>query len=235
VRIGILQPSYLPWLGYFEQISRCDVFVFYDDVQYDRDGWRNRNRIKTRTGPQWLTVPIFLKFEDHPQLHRIKIDNSRPWRKKHLLSIEQNYAKAPFFRDYWGMFREVYDREWEYLADLNIHFTRLLTDCLGIRDKKFARSSELNIPGDRIDRLIAICRSFEADVFYEGAAGRNYIPEKEFLDHGIRVEFQDYAHPVYRQQYGPFVPFLSVIDLLFNNGRDSLEILSHPPTKKERP
>jgi hypothetical protein len=96
--IGILQPGYLPWLGFFEQMYRSDVFVIYDDVQYDKEGWRNRNRIKTSKGIQWLTVPVVIKFEEHPLINEIKINNTVNWRKKHLSSINQNYSKASFFK-----------------------------------------------------------------------------------------------------------------------------------------
>lgn len=227
MKIGILQPSYLPWLGYFEQVYQSDVFVLYDDVQYDKDSWRNRNRIKTANGAQWLTVPVGIKFEEHPLIHQVKVDNTAHWRRKHLNSIKQNYAKAPFFRDNIPIFEDAYAREWEYLVDINVFFIQRLAGCLGLGDKKFVRSSALNIQGNRIGRLIAICKLFKAETFYEGAAGKNYIDEKAFAAHGIKVEFQNYRHPVYRQLYGDFIPYLSVIDLIFNHGQDSLPILTH--------
>jgi len=228
MKIGILQPSYLPWLGYFEQLEQSDVFVLYDDVQYDRGGWRNRNRIKTANGAQWLTVPVLLKFEEHPLNREVRIDNSSPWKRKHLQAVRQNYAKAPFYQDSIPLFEEAYSRDWEYLIDLNAFFIHGLAGCLGLGEKKIVRSSTLNIQGDRIGRLIAICRLFKADIFYEGAAGKNYMDEKAFADQGIKVEFQDYQHPVYRQLYGDFIPYLSVVDLIFNHGRESLSILTQP-------
>ena len=216
--IGILQPGYLPWLGFFEQIYKSDVFVIYDDVQYDKEGWRNRNRIKSANGIQWLTVPVFIRFEEHPLINNVKINNTVHWRKKHLSSIKQNYSKAPFFRRYIDIFEEAYSREWEYLVDIDLYFVQKLAECLGMGNKKIVRSSTLNVEGDRIERLIKICKLFEADIFYEGAAGKNYIQEKSFVDQGIRVEYQNYRHPIYSQLYKDFFPFLSVIDLLFNHG-----------------
>lgn len=223
--IGILQPGYLPWLGFFEQMCRSDVFVIYDDVQYDKEGWRNRNRIKTANGIQWLTVPVLLKGSGNQMILDARIDNITNWRKKHLAAISQNYSKAPCFKEYIGAFEEAYARDWEFLVDLDMHLIRILAGCLGLGHKKIIRSSTLDIQGDRIERLIKICETFGADVFYEGASGRNYIDERAFLERGVKIEFQSYQHPTYHQLYGDFTPNMSVIDLLFNHGTDSLRII----------
>jgi hypothetical protein len=225
--IGILQPGYLPWLGFFEQMYRSDIFVLYDDVQYDKEGWRNRNRIKTVNGGQWLTVPVLVTFSDRPLISDIRINNEVNWRKKHLTSIMQNYGKTPFFEDYHQLFEEAYSREWEFLVDLDVYFIMKLAECLGMEGKKIIRSSALPVQGERIERLVHLCKHFGADTFYEGAAGRNYIDEGAFLKEGVRVEFQDYDHPIYSQLYGEFVSHLSVIDLLFNHGKESLSILTN--------
>jgi hypothetical protein len=225
--IGILQPGYLPWLGFFEQMYRSDIFVLYDDVQYDKEGWRNRNRIKTANGVQWLTVPILMKFSDYPLITDIQINNEVNWRKKHLSSIKQNYKKAPFFKDYVDLFEEAYSRDWNFLVDLDLYFIMRLAECLGMGGKTIIRSSDVPIKGERIERLVHLCKHFGADIFYEGAAGRNYIDEGAFLKEGVDVEFQDYDHPIYCQLYGEFISHLSVIDLLFNHGRESLSILTH--------
>jgi len=227
VIIGILQPGYLPWLGFFEQMYRSDIFVIYDDVQYDKEGWRNRNRIKTANGMQWLTIPVNVKFEQHPLIYEVKIDNTTNWRKKHLYTISQNYSKARFFREYFSIFEEAYSKEWEYLIDINMNFTLKLAERLGMETKKVVRSSTLNIEGDRIGRLVEICKLFNADIFYEGVSGKNYLDEKYFVEQGIRIEYQDYKHPVYHQLYGDFIPYLSVVDLLFNCGDESLSILAN--------
>jgi hypothetical protein len=226
MRIGILQPGYLPWLGFFEQMHRSDVFVIYDDVQYDKDGWRNRNRIKTANGIQWLTVPILMKFEQHPLINDVMIDNTVDWRKKHLLSIRQSYSKAAFFKKYVRIFDDAYLRNWDRLVDIDMYFISKLAESLGINTRKIVRSSSLNITGARIEKLIKICRHFGADIFYEGASGRNYLDPEIFLTHGIKVEFQNYIHPTYNQLRGDFVPYLSVVDMLFNCGDKSLSILA---------
>ena len=221
----ILQPSYIPWLGYFHQMQRCDVFVVYDDVQFDKHGWRNRNRIKTAQGPQWLTVPVLTYKQNWPTNRAVAIDNTQPWRKKHLASLRQNYAKAPFFAQYIGLFDDLYARDWTTLFDLVMASFRMLTDALGIvREVRFA--SEMNIEGDPVDRLIGICQKVGANHFYEGAAGKNYIADERFGVAGITIEYQDYQHPVYPQLHGEFVPFLSVVDLLFNCGVESLGLLA---------
>lgn len=227
MRIGILQPGYLPWLGFFEQLNRSDIFVIYDDVQYDKNGWRNRNRIKTANGIQWLTIPVHFKFEEHLIIKDIKIDNKVNWRKKHLLSLRTNYSKSPFFSKYIDIFEDAYSRTWKNLIDINMHFILALSRCLGLSSKKIIRSSTLNITGDKTERLIKICKMFSADVFYEGSAGKNYIDESFFAREGITIEYQDYKHPVYRQLYGDFMPHLSVVDLLFNHGDESLSILTN--------
>jgi hypothetical protein len=225
--IGILQPGYLPWLGFFEQMHASDIFVIYDDVQYDKHGWRNRNLIKTPQGPRWLTVPVLMNFSQRPLILEVKVNNRENWRKKHLFSIRQNYAKAPFFSRYIDFFAEAYQRDWEYLIDLDLHLLSNLAAFLGIDPGKIVRSSSLGLTGDRITRLIGICQKLGAATFYEGASGRNYIDEAAFRRQGITVTYQDYQHPSYRQLYGDFTPNLSIIDLLFNCGDESLAILAH--------
>jgi hypothetical protein len=226
MKIGILQPGYLPWLGFFEQIYKTDIFVMYDDVQYDKHGWRNRNRIKTSNGVQWLTVPVSFTLKDSTLIKDVKIDNKQNWRKKHLSSLCQNYSKAKFYKEYIDFFEKLYTINWENLIDIDIFIIEKLIEKLEIKNKKIIKSSELGIESDdTIKRLIDICKYFNADFFYEGAAGKKYINCNDFEKNGIKIEFQNYNHPVYEQLYGEFVPYLSVIDLLFNNGEKSLSIL----------
>lgn len=232
MRISILQPGYLPWLGFFEQMYRSDVFVIYDDVQYDKDGWRNRNRIKTPNGIQWLTVPIHINFKEHSLIREVKIDNSENWRKKHLFSIKQNYSKTPFYKNYIDIFEGVYSKAWEYLIDIDMYFIYKLAECLGMKKKTVAMSSEFGVKGNRIERLVNLCKKFNADTFYEGASGRDYIDEDYFAKNNIKLEYQDYQHPVYNQLYGTFIPYLSVVDLIFNYGDESLSLLTKKTSQK---
>jgi hypothetical protein len=221
----ILQPSYLPWLGYFAQLYRSDVFVVYDDVQFDKHGWRNRNRIKSSQGAQWLTVPVRTSGQNRPLNRTVTIDHAQNWRKKHLESLRQNYAKAPYFTDYIGLFEDLYAREWTGLFGLVMAGFHALMGALRL-ERDIVYSSELSIDAeDPVERLIGICRAVKATRFFEGAAGKDYICDERFESAGIAIEYQDYQHPVYPQLHGDFVPYLSVVDLLFNCGPKSLEVL----------
>ena len=230
--VGILQPGYLPWPGFFEQMHRSDVFVLYDDVPYDRQGWRNRNRVKTANGIAWLTVPVLSSFDEQPPILDVRIDNRRNWRRKHLETLRQSYGKAPFFEDYIGAFEEAYGKEWELLVDLDLHFIDLMKNALGLGGTTLRRSSEFGVGGSRNERLAAICHFLGGGTFYEGAAGRSYIDEELFRREGITVIFQDYRPRPYRQLHGEFVPFLSAVDLLFNEGPGSLRIITADATGK---
>lgn len=222
--VGILQPGYLPWLGFFEQVYRSDVFVLYDDVQFEKGSWRNRNRIKGAAGPIWLTVPVLLKGKTFPLIKDIKINSSVQWQKKHIRAITLNYAKSPFFGKYSESLFEIIDRPWKYLMDVDLALLYWLFEHLNLH-KPIRLSSEIGIGGSRVQRLIDIILSLGGNCFYEGAAGKNYISVDTFEDAGIAVIFQQYEHPVYPQLYGTFVSHLSIIDLLFNCGPDSLGIL----------
>lgn len=223
--IGILQPGYLPWLGFFEQLYRSDAFVLYDDVQYDKNGWRNRNRIKTAHGPLWLTVPVLTHGRAGQRINETMVDNKENWSRKHLRGFELNYSATPHFNDYFPEFELILSQKWERLVDLSVSLIERIKGLLEIRTPLF-RSSSLNIPGERDERLIKICQRFGARVFYEGEAGKNYIDVEKFRKEGIQVQFQEYRHPVYRQLHGEFISHLSIVDLLFNHGPESLKILA---------
>jgi len=202
---GILQPSYLPWLGFFEQIHKSDVFVIYDDVQFDKGGWRNRNKIKNSTGAQWLTIPVHVS--QGSIIRDIKIDNKKRWQDKHLKSMQQCYSMAPYFSNYFPDFEKILLKKWEFLIDLDMELINQMNKILGI------------------ERLIGILQLLSADTFYEGFSGRDYIDKEDFKKEGIEVVFQEYRHPVYQQQFGKFISHLSIIDLFFNCGPESLDII----------
>lgn len=222
--VVILQPSYLPWLGYFEQLVYADVFVFYDDVQYDKHGWRNRNRIKTPQGPQWLTVPVLTRGRTGETIHAARIDNRGPWARKHLAALQTYYARAPFFQLLRAELELELLRGWESLAELDEALIRGLNRLLGIATPLY-RASELGIQGGQTERLVRICQHFEADRYFTGGAARCYLDTAQFERAGIAVEFQEYRHPVYRQLHGDFLSHLSVVDLIANEGATSLPIL----------
>ncbi len=226
-RIGILQPAYLPWLGFFEQMSRCDIFVFLDDVQYTKNDWRNRNRVKTKEGLQWLTVPII--YKSGQKIKDVRIHNSFPWFKKHLQAMKTWYSKSKFFKNYVEELDDLLKRRWIFLVDLDIDLTQWTMKKLGLTPKLIL-SSELSINNrDKQLRLIEICNTLNCSYFYEGISGQNYIEVDLFKNHEITVEFQDYHHPYHNQLWlkeQGFISHLSIIDLLFNHGPESLSILT---------
>jgi len=227
MRISILQLSYLPWLGFFEQMHRSDQFVLYDDVQFTRRDWRNRNRIRVQEGSAWLTVPVIQKNKYKQSLIDVKIDNSVSWKRKHLETIRCHYSKTPFFDLYFPWCEKIFNGEWSYLLDLSLETIQYLKQELKI-NTPLLRSSELVESGNKTKRLISICKELKATHYLSGESARNYIIDSEFSRQNIKLEYQEYQHPKYPQRYEGFVPFLSTIDLLFNCGEKSLEILKQP-------
>lgn len=199
--------------------------MYYDDVQFDKHGWRNRNRIKSPEGPHWLTVPVRHGGLGKQKILDVEIDNRTPWARKHIGTIKQFYAKAPFLEAYLPELEELLDRPWQFLTDLNIAAAEKICSWLGL-EREIHRASELEIDGSQSERLIALCEQFKADCYLSGDAAKDYLDMDLFAQRGIRVEWQEYRHPVYRQLHGEFIPYLSVIDLLLNEGDNSPSILS---------
>lgn len=221
----VLQPGYLPWLGFFDQMRRADVFVYYDDVQFDKNGWRNRNRVKSTDGrPYWLTVPVRHRGEGRPAINRIGIDRRAPWARKHVGTLRQHYSAAPHREPYLSELERTLSRDWTRLVDLNCEVTRLMAGWLGITTPTVL-ASELNVEGRRTERLVRICRRLGAGRYLTGDAARGYLEVDRFSSAGIDVAWHAYAHPRYRQLHGAFVTHLSAIDLLLNCGPRSGAIL----------
>ena len=220
MRVVILQPSYIPWRGYFEQIFKADLFVFYDDVQYDKHGWRNRNRIKNHQGGQWLTIPVHSKgvVVENTPIHQVEIDWQQPWAARHWRAIQQTYRKAPYFNEYAPWLEETFQRQPALLADFTIPFTIELARRLGIQHTRFLRSSQLVASGQKTDRLIAILSSLGATHYISGPSASSYIEPEKFEAAGITLEYIEYNYPQYPQLYPPFDPFVTVLDLLFMTG-----------------
>lgn len=226
--VVVLQPGYLPWLGFFDQMLRSDVFVYFDDVQYDKHGWRNRNRIKSATGPIWLTVPVLNTGRQGQKINEVQIDNRSPWARKHITAIAQNYAKAPHLKRYLPQLDALLTRHWESLVELDLAVVELICNWIGI-ERKIARSSCLVIGGEQSERLLNICKKFQADRYLSGDSAQNYLDVKLFLHEGVEVEWQCYRHPTYPQLHGEFAPYLSVLDLVMNVGEKSLDVLTGKP------
>lgn len=224
--VAIHQPNYLPWLGYFFKIAKCDRFVLLDNVQYSRDGFVNRNKIKTPQGAAWLTVGVLTKDRYGQLINEVEINSSIPWSSIHEKSLFQNYSKAPYFRDYISFFQDIYHRKWERLVNLNDALINVICQILGIRSVEFIHASELNTSGTSTELLVNICKAVGADTYLSGPSGKEYMDEELFEKEGINLRYSDFKHPVYTQLWGDFTPNMSIIDLIFNEGERSLEILT---------
>ncbi|MBW2516470.1 MAG: WbqC family protein [Deltaproteobacteria bacterium] len=221
--VAVHQPQYLPWLGYFDKMRRADVFCYLNDVQYKKNEWQNRNRIKTARGWQWLTVPVRYHFPE--KINEVKINNTTGWQKKHLQALVTNYSRAPFYKTYSAIFEETFAREWEIISELNIHLLAHLREALGINAKPTVISSDLKLREEPTDRLIDICKAMGADTYLAGQGGADYMDLERFENEGIQVIIQDFKHPVYAQLFEDFEPYLSIVDLLFNCGPESLQMI----------
>lgn len=232
MRIAVLQPSYMPWLGYLDQIARCDAFVFYDDVQYDKNGWRNRNRIRvaSKQGWAWLTIPVHLEAS-FPSLLEVRADPRVPWRRKHLAKIQGAYARAPHYALLDEFFAEVFAGEEQQLVEIAMNSVRAFMKAFNIATP-LHRSSTLNIGGTPNERLINICRHFDASQYLTGDAARSYLDVALFEQNGISVEWQSYHHPTYAQLHEPFVSHLSALDALLCAGLEAKRLIGLEPSIK---
>ena len=224
MRVVILQPSYLPWLGYFDQMAAADRFVYLDDVQFTRRDWRNRNKIRTKEGWAWLTVPVLNKGRFDQSLKETRIDNSSQWRRKHREAIRSNYGRTPFFDKYFPCFEPIYNKEWDFLVDLCYETIFQIKEQLEI-GTPIQNSSEFKAEGSGCGRIFSLCRQLHATHYLSGDAGEKYLSPEEFQKRGLALEFHDYQHPEYDQVFPGFIPYLSAMDLLFNCGENSLDIL----------
>lgn len=221
--VSIHQPHYLPWTGYFDKADNADVFVLLDTVQYEKNGWQNRNRIKTAQGWMWLTVPVARKFGE--SIGETEINNQEHWTKKHRQALLTNYAKAPFFNRYFDYFEEIYAGEWLSLSVLNERMFRHFAVSTGI-STEIVTASELGyFPDDPNERLASIVAKLGGDVYLAGSGCTSYIREEPFRERGIRLVFQEYTPVEYPQLFGAFEPGLAIVDLLFNCGPESLDTI----------
>ena len=218
------QPVYLPWLGLFHKIACADAYCYFDAVQYVKREWNNRNRIKTAHGPIWLSVPVLTTGYREKPLCELQIDNTIDWKKKHWRSLSISYAKAPYFKKYSFFFEDVYTQQWTYLSELNEHMLKWFLKELGI-SVTYYKASALHFVGAKSELVLDMCKKLGADSYVFGALGRDYAKVADFERAGIKVVFQDYKHPIYPQLHGDFVPYLSIVDLIFNCGERSLDIL----------
>lgn len=222
--IAIHQPGYLPWLPFFKKIIDAELFVFLDDVQYEKNGFQNRNKIRTSTNSTWLTVPVHAKLDSN--LNEIKIDTKINWSRKHKKTLQTNYSNSQYFEEIWKYFESIYDTHFDFLIELNMKIIKIMMELLCIRTKTVL-SSELNISGKGSKRIMEICKMLDADTYISGTGlpGKKYLEIDDFAKNNINIKFYDFQYPVYHQCYEPFMPNLSTIDLLFNEGKNSKDIL----------
>jgi hypothetical protein len=223
MKCAIMQPTFLPWLGYFDLIDQADIFVFFDDVQLTKRSWQVRNRIKTKNGELYLTVPIKKTgIRDEILICKALISYDEQWQDKILKSVSNNYSKAPFFRDVFIFLSEILSDKHETLSNLNTTIITGISQKIGL-ETEFIYSSRLNgIEGKKDTRLVNICKAIDADQYISPQSSSIYIevekPGGIFNENNITLIYQEYLHPIYRQLHGEFIPYMSIIDLLFNYG-----------------
>ena len=221
-KIAILQSDYIPWKGYFDIIGLVDEFIIYDEMQYTRNDWRNRNRIKTANGIQWLTIPVITKGRFGQRICDTEISNSK-WARTHLASIRQSYAKAPYAKAYMGLIEELYAEAAgkKLLSEVNYLFLTEICKLLGIKTK-ISWSSDYELVEGKTERLVALVKSAGGSYYLSGPAAKSYIVDEVFEQGGVELEYMDYeGYPEYPQLHGDYDPNVSIIDLLLNTGDEA--------------
>ena len=220
-RIAIVQSNYIPWKGYFDLIAATDEFILYDDAQYTRRDWRNRNQIKTPQGVQWLTVPVRVKGRYHQSIRETEIDGTE-WAEQHWTRLRQNYARAPHFARYAPELEALYlHGRHDTLSALNLAMLTWVNRQLSIATR-MSSSSDYTLEGDRTDKLLNLCLQAGATEYLSGPAARDYLDESRFAAAQVAVRWFDYpAYPPYAQLWGEFVHGVTVLDVLFHCGPDA--------------
>ena len=232
MKVAVVQSSFLPWMGFFDLINSVDKFVFYDDVQYTKNDWRNRNRIRVAKNWVWLTVPVDLpKAHFHYRICDVQINNNLPWAEKHLNALLDGYRKTHFFNEYFSEIKNILCKRHSFLIDLNYEFIFKTCEYLGINMNKFMFSQDMIIPADlsKTDRLVYLLDKIgPVDEYISGPAERAYLEVDKLNKKGVRVNWHEYQHPYYNQALwgsDAFISHLSVLDLLFSHGKESLDII----------
>ena len=223
-KIAILQSNYIPWKGYFDLINMVDEFIFYDEVQYTKNDWRNRNKIKTPQDIQWLTIPVRQEILDQ-KIKDTKISDKK-WNIKHWRTISQNYSKAKYFKDYKDIFEELYlTCDEVYLSQINYKFITTINEILGIKTK-LRWSSEFELVDGQTEKLLGICKDCNADIYLSGPAAKDYFDEELAKQENIKVEWMDYSgYKEYEQLNPPFEHGVTILDLIFNEGDRAKEFM----------
>jgi hypothetical protein len=225
MKVAIMQPTYLPWLGYFGLMQSVDVFILLDFVQFARRSWQQRNQIKTANGPLWLSVPVQSKGKRDQLISEAEIDYGHDFPRSHQKSIEANYKKSAHFDLYSPALFNILNAKNQYLSELTIQLIYWLKEVLGIKTN-IRLASEFTKNGAKADLLASICEEVNATEYISPPGSKDYLDESDaFSKCNIPVRYFDFKHPCYAQRFGAFLPYMSIIDLLFNCGEDSLSLI----------
>ena len=224
-KVAIVQSNYIPWKGYFDLINSVDELILYDDMQYTRRDWRNRNKIKTTSGTKWLTIPVQVKGKYFQKIRETLIGDPQ-WNQQHWKAILHNYSRANYFRDYKDFFEDLYlNFQEKYLSHVNYRFLTSICQILGIKTK-LSWSMDYNIVEGKTERLVDLCKQAGATEYLSGPAAKDYIDEELFKKEGIKLSYIDYSgYPEYRQLFPQFEHCVSIIDLIFNEGPNAIRYM----------
>lgn len=220
-KVLITQSNYIPWKGYFDSINLVDVFIVYDDMQYTKRDWRNRNKLKTPQGTSWLSIPVTVKGKYFQKINKTEVLDLS-WTEKHWKTIYQYYSKAPFFKDYKSTIESIYmNCKTNNLSEINIQFIEAINSILNITTR-IIRSSELGLVEGKTERLVDLCKKVNGTEYYTGPAAKNYMDESLFLKEDIKINYLDYSgYPEYHQLHEGFAHDVSILDLIFNEGENA--------------
>ena len=224
--VAISQSNYIPWKGYFDMINSVDEFIIYDDMQFTKRDWRNRNTIKTPNGLLWLTIPVKVKGKFFQKINETEIEGS-DWAEKHWKTIKMNYAKAPYFKELEHRVQAAYEKaaNMNYLTDVNLYFLKEVCSYFGITTN-LRKSSEFKLADGKTERLVDICQQVGATTYVSGPAARDYIDPQLFNSADISLKWMNYKnYPVYPQRFGDFEHSVTVLDLMFNLGQEARNYL----------
>ena len=231
--VSINQPAYLPWLGYFDRIVRSDIHVVLDHVQFEKNSFTNRNKIRTKEGSAWLTIPLSTKGKfGNLEIRNLEFASGGDWERKHWASLRTNYTRTPFFALYGSAYEKIYaGKPASFMAFVVAMLEQQLSD-LRIATK-ILFSSQIPAVGHKSELILSICKFLGASVYLSGSQGRSYLDERAFYGSRIGLKYQDYKHPEYRQAWPGFESQMGILDLLFNHGPNSLKILMNDQTQKQ--
>ena len=219
-KIAIMQPTFLPWIGYFSLIKKVDKFIFLDSVQFDKRSWQQRNKIRNNNKFMYVTIPVLSKNKFDQKISEVKIDRSSEYIEKHLKSLKLNYSSTNYFDIYFDDLKKIYENNFEYLSELNINLIKHFSNLLNV-ETEFFKSSDYNFEDNKTKLLINICKYFKANTYISPDGSKDYLIEKDFSENDICLEYQNYIHPKYNQNINDFIPHLSIVDLFFNEGAKS--------------